>query len=219
MVVGSPSSTLAGVPPWHWPCALQVWPLLHTSLLVHEVPAGTRLCVIAPVDESQTSAVHGLPSSSTGGIPAAQVPAALHVSLPLHAFPSEHELPAATGECAIPVAGSQLSVVHGLLSSIAGAVPAIQVPEPLQTSLPLQTLASAQEVPVAAGVCVTPATESQLSDVHGLLSSTGTAEPGVQVPAWQASPAVHALLSLHSVPLGAMGLEQAPVLGSQVPAR
>jgi len=39
-----------------------------------------------------------------------------------------------------------------------------------------------------------------------------------QTPAWQVSSAVHALPSLHGVPLGAGGLEQAPVVGSHVPA-
>ena len=40
----------------------------------------------------------------------------------------------------------------------------------------------------------------------------------VQVPFWQASVWVHALPSLHVVPLDAIGLEQAPVLGLHVPA-
>ena len=38
-------------------------------------------------------------------------------------------------------------------------------------------------------------------------------------PAWQLSPVVHALPSLHAVPLAATGLEQMPLAGSQVPAR
>ena len=147
-----------------------------------------------------------------------QAPVALQISLPLQALPSEHEVPAATATWVTPATGSQLSVVHGLLSLVGGGVPAIQTPDPLQVSLPLQTLASAHEVPAAAGVCVTPATGSQLSDVHGLPSSTATAEPGMQAPSWQASPAVQALLSLHAVPLVAAGFEHAPVLGSQVPA-
>src|SRR5439155_9101147 len=40
----------------------------------------------------------------------------------------------------------------------------------------------------------------------------------VQAPLWQTSLLVQALPSLHGVPLGAAGLEQVPVAGSQVPA-
>jgi len=40
----------------------------------------------------------------------------------------------------------------------------------------------------------------------------------VQVPAWQLSACVQALPSLQAVPLGLLGLEQAPLAGSQVPA-
>jgi hypothetical protein len=54
--------------------------------------------------------------------------------------------------------------------------------------------------------------------VHGFWSSQLTAPPPTQAPAVQASPAVQALLSLHPVPSGAAGLEQAPVAGLQVPA-
>jgi hypothetical protein len=40
-----------------------------------------------------------------------------------------------------------------------------------------------------------------------------TAEPPLHTPAWQVSPAVQALPSLHAVPLGRGTLEQTPVLG------
>jgi hypothetical protein len=39
------------------------------------------------------------------------------------------------------------------------------------------------------------------------------------VPFWQDSPWVHALPSLHVVPLATTGLEHAPLAGSHVPAR
>jgi hypothetical protein len=39
----------------------------------------------------------------------------------------------------------------------------------------------------------------------------------VQVPDWQLSVCVHALASLHAVPLGALGFEHVPVAGLQVP--
>jgi hypothetical protein len=40
----------------------------------------------------------------------------------------------------------------------------------------------------------------------------------MHAPFWQVSLCVHALPSLHAVPLGFAGFEQAPVAGSQVPA-
>src|SRR2546425_10209179 len=42
--------------------------------------------------------------------------------------------------------------------------------------------------------------------------------PPAQEPLLQASPVVQALPSLHVLPLGAVGFEQAPVGGSRVPA-
>src|SRR5215831_14615326 len=42
--------------------------------------------------------------------------------------------------------------------------------------------------------------------------------PPVQVPPWQVSPVVQALLSLQLVPLAAFGFEQTPVDGLHVPA-
>jgi hypothetical protein len=44
------------------------------------------------------------------------------------------------------VTASQLSVVHGLLSSQLGGVPGVHTPA-WQVSAPLQTVASAQDVP------------------------------------------------------------------------
>jgi hypothetical protein len=40
----------------------------------------------------------------------------------------------------------------------------------------------------------------------------------LQLPLWQVSVCVHAFPSLQAVPLGLLGLEQAPVAGLQVPA-
>jgi len=42
--------------------------------------------------------------------------------------------------------------------------------------------------------------------------------PGAQVPLWQVSLAVQALLSLQGVPFDAGGFVQFPLLGSQAPA-
>jgi hypothetical protein len=44
------------------------------------------------------------------------------------------------------------------------------------------------------------------------------AVPGVQAPAWHASPVVHALPSSQADPSAFSGFEQAPLCGSQIPA-
>jgi hypothetical protein len=44
-----------------------------------------------------------------------------------------------------------------------------------------------------------------------------TGSPPVHTPAWQASTSVHALPSSQPVPSGAVGFEQTPLVGSQVP--
>jgi hypothetical protein len=148
----------------------------------------------------QASMVQGLPSSTTGAALATQAPFALHVSLPLQALPSVQELPAATGAWCTPVVASHVSVVQGLPSSTAKAVPAVQVPL-VQTSLPLQTFASAQEVPLATATCVTPCTGSHASEVHGLPSSSTGALPATHAPAWHFSLPLQTLASAQDVPL------------------
>ena len=45
-----------------------------------------------------------------------------------------------------------------------------------------------------------------------------TADPPAQTPAWQVSPVVHALPSVHAVPFAFAGFEHAPVAGLQTPA-
>jgi hypothetical protein len=88
-----------------------------------------------------------------------------------------------------------------------------------QLSFPLQVFSSAQDVPTATGSCVTPVAGSQASAVHGLLSSMITAAPGAQMPPVQVSPFVQTLLSLHTIPSGASGFEQVPLIGSQTPTK
>src|SRR5262249_51341555 len=63
-----------------------------------------------------------------------------------------------------------------------------------------------------------PTEGSQKSSVQGLPSSQFGAAPPVHAPALQTSPVVQALPSLQVVPLALVGLEQVPVVGSQVPA-
>lgn len=178
----------------HWPSSSQ------TSPEPHWVPATTGSCT-TPVRGPQESAVQGLPSSTTGDVPDAQAPAPSHVSSPLHRSPSAHDVPAATGSCVTPAPGSQPSTVHGLPSSTAGGVPAPQAPAPSHVSSPLHRSPSAHDVPAATGSCVTPFAGSQLSDVHGLPSSTTGGVPAAQTPApSHVSSPLHASPSPHDVP-------------------
>jgi len=206
------------VPGWQAPAASQVSLPLQAFESAHDVPAATGVCVM-PATGSQASAVHGLPSSSAGGVPATQAPEPLQVSAPLQAFVSAHDVPEGAGTCVIPAMASHASTVHGFPSSRLGGVPGWQAPAASQVSLPLHAFESAQEVPAATGVCVTPPFASQASAVHGLPSSTGTPVPPPQAPEVQTSPLVHALPSSQALPLGFDGFEQAPVTGLHVPAR
>jgi hypothetical protein len=64
----------------------------------------------------------------------------------------------------------------------------------------------------------TPLVGSQAPSVwHGPGAAQVTVLAGVQVPIWQESASVHALLSLHGVPLATGGFRQMPVDGSHVP--
>jgi hypothetical protein len=201
-VQGLPSSVTGAVP------APQLPELLHVSAPLHALPSEQLVPAVAgvwstPKVGSQLSAVHGFPSSSDGGAPGLQTPEALQVSVPLQALLSAQEVPTVTGVCVTPWVGSQLSAVHGLPSSSAGAVPALQVPVELQVSLPLQALPSEHEVPVATGWCLTPAVASQLSVVHGLPSSVTGAVPGEQVPTpLQVSAPLQTFASAQDVPAG-----------------
>ena len=53
---------------------------------------------MTPVAGAQESVVQGLLSLTTGGVPAVQVPLALHVSAPLQALPSLQDVPFGFGE-------------------------------------------------------------------------------------------------------------------------
>ena len=67
------------------------------------------------------------PSSQLRGVPAVQTPD-WQVSVPLHTFPSLHDVPLSTGAYTHPVAGLQLSAVQGLLSSHLTGLPVQRPP-------------------------------------------------------------------------------------------
>jgi hypothetical protein len=125
VVHGLPSLHVSGVPAvhvplWHVSAPLQAFPSEHDEPLVTGV-------LTQPVPGSQLSEVHTLPSLQLGAVPLVHVPL-WQVSAPLHAFPSEHDVPFATLAVVQPDAGLQPSVVHGLPSLQTGGVPAAQVP-------------------------------------------------------------------------------------------
>ena len=73
------------------------------------------------------------------------------------------------------------SFVHGLPSSIVGAVPGEQAPAPLHRATPLQASPSlSQLTPAATGRCTGPFAGSQASDVQGLPSSMVGGSPTAQ---------------------------------------
>ena len=99
-----------------------------------------------------------------------------------------------------PVATSQVSVVHTLLSLQFFGVPAAQVPA-AQTSLRVQGFPSSH-----AAVLLTkpqPVVAEQNGVVHGLLSSGHVMEVPAHTPLVQTSLVVQGELSLHEVPVAA----------------
>ena len=95
----------------------------------------------------------------------------------------------------------------------------VHVP-PRHASLRVHAFPSLQAVPSEdVGFEQVPELGSQVPATwHWSLAVHVTGFEPVQVPFWHASVWVHALPSLHVVPLLAVGFEQAPVLGLQVPA-
>jgi hypothetical protein len=145
----------------------------------------------------------------------------LHVSSPLQALPSEHDVPAATGVCTQPPFASQLSAVQGWWSSQSSRGPAAQTPAPSHCSAPLHASPSEQEVPAGfAGLLHVPLRGSQVPTSWQTSKAPHTIGfLPTQAPAWQLSVCVQPFWSSHFVPLAATGFEQTPVFLSQVPER
>jgi hypothetical protein len=113
-----------------------------------------------------------MPSSQAGAAAGAHSPA-WHVSAPLQKVLSAQDVPLGFAGC-VHAPRLHTSFVHVLPSSL-------QAAELL--------------------VNVHPLVGSHESFVHGLSSLHTSAVPAVQVPAWQVSVPLHALPSLHTVPL------------------
>src|SRR5262245_15510163 len=102
------------------------------------------------------------------------------------------------GACTQPCCGSQVSSVHGLLSSQFGGGPPWQLPL-LQASFVVQAFPSLHGAVLS--VWTHPLAGLHESSVHGLPSSQFGGGPPWQLPLLQASFVVQALPSLHGAVL------------------
>ena len=184
-------------------------PMAQKSPLVQALPSSQAFALFAktqPVDLSQLSVVHTLLSLHTRGPPGWHVPS-VQKSPTVQALPSEQAF--ALFVKTQPLAVSQLSVVHGLLSLQFIAVPGRHVPK-AQKSPAVHALPSSQAF--ALFVKTQPVVGLQLSVVHTLLSSQTRGVP-THAPAEQVSPVVHPLRSLHAFVLY---VKTHPAAGSQL---
>jgi len=172
----------------------------HASPFVHALPslhASVLLALTQPVLPLQESFVHALPSSHVN------VEAGTHAP-PVQLSGPVHGLLSVQGSVLLvnlqPLAGSQVSVVHALLSLHAFITPARQLP-PEHASPTVQLLLSLQLTVLL--VYLQPVTGSHVSFVHALPSSQPMTVPGTHTPPAQASFAVHTLLSLQGAVLSA----------------
>ena len=109
--------------------------------------AAIMMSCVQPVIGSQASIPLPL---QVGGVPGLQTPD-WQVSSPLQRLLSMHGVPFATAVRGQPAFGSQVSVVHGLLSAQLIGVPGWQTPA-RQTSTPSQRLPSLHDAPSVTGV-------------------------------------------------------------------
>src|SRR5438093_9130482 len=219
---------------WHWSCAVQAtgfapvhapaWQVsvrVHALPSSHAVPLGFAGLEQVPVVESQVPASwHWSGAGQVTGFAPVHVPA-WQVSLRVHALPSSHAVPLGfAGLEQVPVVESQVpaSWHWSGAGQVTGFAP-VHVPA-WQVSLRVHALPSSHAVPLGfAGLEQVPVVESQVpASWHWSGAGQVTGFAPVHVPAWQVSLRVHALPSSHAVPLGFAGLEQVPVVESQVPA-
>jgi hypothetical protein len=130
----------------------------------------------------------------------------------VHASPSSHVEPEASGRPQAPVSESQTSSVQELPSSVQvfgvpAQAPAVQMSPRVHASPSMHGVPSG----AAAPPWQAPATHASFS-VHGFPSSQEpvVGAPGWQTPAWQASPVVQPLSSLHGVPFALLLPVQTP---------
>src|SRR5688572_22614111 len=130
---------------------------------------------VLPSAGLQVSSVHVLPSvTGVTGFEPTQAPEALHESVWVQASLSEQVLLVSTVETVLPLAGLQVSSVHGLLSltGVTGLAPT-QAPLALHESVWVHALPSEQLLLVSTVETVAPLAGLQVSSVQGLPSLTG----------------------------------------------
>jgi hypothetical protein len=219
---------------WHWSGGSQTVgvpemqvPPVQTSPTVQALPSLQVVPSVAlgfehlPVVVSQVPATwHWSEAVQITGLLPTQVPL-WHVSVWVQALPSLQVAPSvALGLEQIPVPVSHVPATWHWSDAVQTfAAPAWQEPA-WQVSPIVQALPSSQGVLLAlAGLEQTPVVVSQVPAVwHWSGAGQTTGLLPVQVPAWQVSVWVQALPSLQVVPSAALGLEQMPVVVSQVPA-
>jgi hypothetical protein len=176
--------------------------LLHVSLLVHALESlhavPVRAVYTHPVDTLHESLVHALLSLHVIAVPAHAPPE--HTSPLVHALESLHA--SVLFVYTHPVETAHVSVVHTLVSLHVIAVPA-HPPELVHTSPLVHALESLQAVPVS-GVYTQPVDVLHVSPVHPLLSLHVMVVPTQFPELLHVSPLVHALESLHAVPVRAV---------------
>jgi hypothetical protein len=154
------------------------------------------------------------------GAPATHVPD-WHVSGLVHESPSLHDAPstfAGFEQTPVDVLHVPTSWHWSSATQLTGFAPE-HAPD-WQVSVWVQALPSVHDVPLAfSGFEQTPVEVLQVpTSWHWSCATHVTGFAPVQVPDWQASVCVHALPSLHDVPLAFSGFEQTPVDVLQVPA-
>jgi hypothetical protein len=192
-----------GAPLVHWPPA-------HTSPTEQPFPSShgpPLLLNVQPVAGLQASVVQTFPSLQVMGWPALQLPPA-QTSFAVHALPSLQGRVLFKKEQ--PLAGTQVSVVQGLLSLQTTAAPGRHAPA-RQASPVVQAFPSLQGFLL--GVWRHPSLGSQASFVQALLSLQFSGAPALQLPPWHASPEVQELLSLQGKLLF---VKTQPVAGAQL---
>jgi glyoxylate utilization-related uncharacterized protein len=161
VVQGLLSLQVSAAPPAHTPAE-------HASLVVQAFPSlhgATLLVCVQPVTGLQASSVQTLASSQFGAAPPTHTPAE-QVSLVVQVLPSLQG--AVLLVKTHPVAGAQVSSVHGLLSLHTSAAPPTQTPAE-QVSLVVQALPSLHGAVLL--VKTHPVAGLQASSVHTLKSS------------------------------------------------
>ncbi len=184
----------------------------HLSPVVQALPSSQVApgmgSTLQPVVISHVFLVHALVSEQSSAGPPTHLPLrqaswSVHLLLSLHGV-----LSAAGAWLHIWVAGLQVSTVHGSLSLQSRPMPP-HLPA-VHLSPVVHALPSSQGVLSSLLVLTHPVDRSHVSAVHSFRSSHGIMAPGRHVPAWQESPWLQTLLSVHGV-LSATGpCTQAP---------